>query len=169
MRAIETVAAQQTPSNCGTPISGGLGIALDHAKAVLQATQQFSFTDSTVDGQPVSTAILASGGSSTFSAISNGFSAQFIGDPCNLSKILIKAPYTDNQATVDQGLAAGHTVFCHHAAGCSIASRDLAGRKLHQCTCFRPETNHHREDAVHPLSNPGRKSPPQRFGGDFSS
>ena len=109
--AVETVAAEQASSNCSTPTSGGLGIALDRAKTVLQATQQFTFTDGTVDGQPASTATLASAGASTFSAIANGFSAQFIGDPCNLSRILVTAPYTDQQETVDQGLAAVNILF----------------------------------------------------------
>ena len=109
---IETLAAQQSSSPCnGTPTTGGLGIALDRAKSVLQSSGQFTFTDGTVDGQPASTATLASSGVSTFSAISNGFSAQFIGDPCNLSKILITAPYTDQQATIDQGLAAASLLF----------------------------------------------------------
>jgi hypothetical protein len=108
---IETFAATQFPSNCGTPTSGGLGIELGRAKTVLQATQQFTFTDGTIDGQPASTATLASAGASAFSAISDGFSAQFIGDPCNLSRILITAPYTDQQATVDQGVAAASLLF----------------------------------------------------------
>lgn len=107
---IETAAAAPT-STCGTPTTGGLGISLDRAKTMLQATGQFTFTDSTVDGQPVSTATLTSGGASSYSVISNGFSAQFIGDPCNLSRILITAPYTDQQATVDQGLAASTVLF----------------------------------------------------------
>jgi hypothetical protein len=109
---IETLAAQAASNPCtGTPTSGGMGITLYHAKSVLQATGQFSFTDGTVDGQPASTATLASAGVSTFSAISNDFSAQFIGDPCNLSKIVVTAPYTDQQATVDQGLAAAGFLF----------------------------------------------------------
>jgi hypothetical protein len=109
---IETMAAQQSSSPCtSTPTTGGLGIALDRAKTVLQATGQFTFTDGTVDGLPASTATLASGGATTFSAVSNGFSAQFIGDSCNLSRILITAPYTDQQATIDQGLAAANLLF----------------------------------------------------------
>jgi hypothetical protein len=104
---IETLAAQAASSPCtGTPTTGGLGIALDHAKTLLQATGQFSFTDGTIDGLPASTATLASAGASTFSAISNGFSAQFIGDPCNLSRIAVTTPYSDQPATIDQGLAA---------------------------------------------------------------
>ena len=109
---IQTLAAQQSSSPCnGTPTTAGLGIELGRAKTVLQTTGQFNFTDGSVDGLPASTATLASTGASTFSAISNGFSAQFIGDPCNLSRILIKAPFTDQQATVDQGLAAASLLF----------------------------------------------------------
>jgi hypothetical protein len=107
---IETAMAVPT-SVCGTPASGGLGVGLDKARAVLQATGQFTFTEGTVDGQPVSTATLSSSGAPSYSAISGGFSAQFIGDPCNLSKVLIKTPYTDQQETVNQGLAAATVLF----------------------------------------------------------
>lgn len=44
-------------------------------------------------------------------AVSEGFSARFIGDPCNLSRILINAPFTDNQDTIDQGLAAANILL----------------------------------------------------------
>jgi hypothetical protein len=109
---IETLAAQQASNPCtGTPTTGGLGIVLDHAKTLLQATGQFSFTDGTIDGLPASTATLASPGTSTFSEISNGFSAQFIGDPCNLSKIVVTTPYSGQPATIDQGLAAISFLF----------------------------------------------------------
>jgi hypothetical protein len=107
---IETAVAVPT-STCGTPSAGGLGVGIDRAKAVLQATGQFTFTDSTVNGQPVYTATLSSSAASGFSSISNGYSAQFIGDPCNLSRILITAPYTEQQETVDQGLTATTVLF----------------------------------------------------------
>jgi hypothetical protein len=111
---IETFAAQgsSTSSQCtGTPTAGGLGISLDHVKTMLQSSQQFAIKDGSVDGQPVSTVTLASDGSSNFSAIANGFSAQFIGDPCNLSRVLVTAPYTDKQETIDQGLTAATGLF----------------------------------------------------------
>jgi hypothetical protein len=108
---LETIASQSTSACPGTSTTGGLGLSLDHAKAVLQATQQFTFTDSTVTGQPASTATLSAGGASTFSAISSGFSAQFIGDPCNLSRILVTAPYTDQPETVTQGLTVTNSLF----------------------------------------------------------
>ncbi len=109
---IETLAAQQSSSTCtATPTSGGLGIGSDRVKTVLQATGQFTFTDGTVDGQPATTATLASAGASAFGAIANGFSAQFIGDQCNLSKIVVIAPYTDQQETVDQGVAVAGVLF----------------------------------------------------------
>ena len=110
--AVQTLAAGQTSgTDCGTSTPGGLGVALSTPKAVLEYTQQFTFTDSIVDGLPATTATLASAGASTFSSISNGFAAQFIGDPCNLSRIIINAPYTTDQSTVDQGLAVINILF----------------------------------------------------------
>jgi hypothetical protein len=111
MGGIETAAAGQTSSNCGTPSAGGLEITLDKVKAVLQYTQQVSFTEGTLNGQPVSTGTLSTTGASTFPAVSNGFSAQFIGDPCNLSEIKVITPRTDQQDTVDQGIAVVNTLF----------------------------------------------------------
>jgi hypothetical protein len=108
---IETAVAVPT-SDCGTPAAGGLGIGLDRARSVLQATGQFTFTESTsADGQPVSTASLSGSAASSYPSIANEFSAQFIGDPCNLSRILITAPYTDQQSTVNEGLAAATVLF----------------------------------------------------------
>jgi len=110
--AVETVAAQQSSSNCSsTPAAGGLGISLDVAKTVFQITNQFTFTDGTVDGQSASTVTLAPGGASTFPAIANGFSAQFIGDPCDVGKITVTIPRSDQQATVDQGIGVINVLF----------------------------------------------------------
>ena len=111
--ALETLAATAMPSNqCpDIPAAGGLGVSLVNAKAVLQMTQQFTFTDGSVGGQPVSTATLASAAAGGFSAISDGFSAQFIGDPCNLSEIKIIVPRTDQQNSVDQGIQAVNLVL----------------------------------------------------------
>ena len=51
--AVQTLAAGQTSgTDCGTSTPGGLGVALSTPKAVLEYTQQFTFTDSTVDGLP---------------------------------------------------------------------------------------------------------------------
>lgn len=108
---IETAASAQTSSTCGTSTPGGLGITLDKVKSVLQLTQQVTFTDGTVNGQPVSTATLSSTTASTFPTISNGFSAQFIGDPCNLSEIKVTTPRTDQQSTVDEGIAVLNILF----------------------------------------------------------
>jgi hypothetical protein len=47
---------------------------------------------------------LTTDGASTFPAIAQGFTAQFIGDPCNLSRITITIPRTDQQNTADQGV-----------------------------------------------------------------
>ena len=111
--ALETLAATAMPSNqCpDIPAAGGLGVSLVNAKAVLQMTQQFTFTDGSLGGQAVSTATLASAAAGGFSAISDGFSAQFIGDPCNLSGIKIIVPRTDQQDSVDQGIQAVNLVL----------------------------------------------------------
>ena len=110
--SVETMAAAAQPTNnCpATPTAGGLNVGLDNAKSVLQVTKQFTFTDGTVNGQPASTATLASDAAGAFSAISTGFSAQFIGDPCNLSEIKVTIPRLD-QTTVDQGIAVTTILF----------------------------------------------------------
>ena len=103
---IETIAAQQSTNTnkcTGTPTTGGLGVSVETAKTVLQMTQEFTFTDGTANGKPAVTATLTTSGASTFSAITQGFSAQFIGDVCNLSEITVTIPRTDQQDTVDQG------------------------------------------------------------------
>jgi hypothetical protein len=103
--AVETLSAQQSSSSCpATPTAPGLGISLDLVKTILQATQQFVFTDGTVNGLPASTATLGPTLTASFPDIATGFSAQFIGDPCNISELTISMPRTDNQATVDQAL-----------------------------------------------------------------
>jgi hypothetical protein len=101
---IETMVAAQTPSNCGTPTSGGLGVSVETARTVLQITQLFALADETANGQPALIATLTSAGASTFPDIAQGFSAQFIGDACNLNRILVTVPRSDQQATVDQGV-----------------------------------------------------------------
>jgi hypothetical protein len=103
---IETAAAQLPTSACpGTPTAGGLGISMDTARTVLQMSQQFAFADGTANGQPAVTVTLTSDGASTFPAIAQGFSAQFIGDPCNLSRVSVSIPRTDQQNTSDQGVS----------------------------------------------------------------
>ena len=103
---IETVAAQLPTSACtGTPTAGGLGISMDTARTVLQMSQQFAFADGTADGQPAVVATLTTTGASTFPAIAQGFSAQFIGNVCNLSKVSVTIPRTDQQDTADQGVS----------------------------------------------------------------
>ena len=108
---IETAASAPSSSNCTTTTPGGLGLTLDKVKSVLQLTQQVTFTDGTAGGLPVSTATLSSTSASTFPTISNGFSAQFIGDPCNLSEIKVTAPRTDQQSTVDEGIGILNILF----------------------------------------------------------
>ncbi len=108
--AVETAAAGAS-GNCGTPTPGGLGINLNTVKSILSVTQQLTFTEGTLNGQPVTTATLASVGATTFPTIAAGFSAQFIGDPCNLSEVQVTIPRTDQQSTIDEGLGIINVIF----------------------------------------------------------
>jgi hypothetical protein len=104
MEAMSTMAVGQGPSANTAPSAGGLDIALDSVKKV-QQTGRYSFTDSTEGGQPVSTAILTNEGGSIPPVIVKGFSARFIGDPANLSQILVTVPGTQDPATAYEELA----------------------------------------------------------------
>jgi hypothetical protein len=99
---METLAAQEASSS-GTMTPGHLGISLDTVKTMLQTTQQVTFTPGTYNGQPDTTATLTGSSASNFPAIASGFSADFIGDPTNLSEIRVTLPQTD-QATASQGM-----------------------------------------------------------------
>jgi hypothetical protein len=104
---LETLAAGQTgSSNCpSTPTAGGLGVSMNTAKSVFQIAQQFTIANGSVGGQPAAIVTLTPSGASSFPAIAQGFTAQFIGDPCNLSRISITIPRTDQQDTADQGVS----------------------------------------------------------------
>jgi hypothetical protein len=109
---METAAAQLPSSSCaGTPTSGGLGISMDTARTLLQMSQQFAFADGTADGQPAVIVTLTPDGASSFPAIAQGFTAQFIGNGCNLSRVSITIPRTDQQDTADQGLSVLNVVL----------------------------------------------------------
>jgi len=98
LKAMGTMASGQVPAANATPAAGRLNISLDDAKKV-QQSGRFSFTDTTEGGQPVSTAVLTTTGGSVSPAIVKGFSARFIGDPANLSQILVTVPRTEDPAT----------------------------------------------------------------------
>jgi hypothetical protein len=100
---IETLAASNPCTGTTTP--GGLGISMDTARTVLQMSKQFAFTDGTVKDQPAVIVALTPDGASSFPAIAQGFSAQFIGNACNLSRVTFTIPRTDQQDTVDQGIS----------------------------------------------------------------
>jgi hypothetical protein len=115
---IATAAAEFTPPalstsepSDGTPSVGGLGIKLEDVKTVLQVTQQFAFTDGTVDGKPAATAKLTSTAAASFPTLATGFSAAFIGDPKNLDEIKVTLPRTEAQATVDEGVGLVTVMF----------------------------------------------------------
>jgi hypothetical protein len=103
--AIETMVAGQSTNQCtGTATTGGLGVSVETARTLLQMTQEFAFADGTANGQPALIATLTTSGASTFPAIAQGFTAQFIGNVCNLSQISVTIPRSDQQDSVDQGL-----------------------------------------------------------------
>ena len=103
MGAMETLSAQQSSAS-GTMTPGHLGISLNSFEAVLQSTQQLTFTQGTVNGQPATTATLTGSGASSFPALASGFSAVFIGDPNDLTEIRVTLPQTDqNTATQAMG------------------------------------------------------------------
>jgi hypothetical protein len=98
LEAMGTAAAGQMESASATPAAGRLNIALDSVKKV-QQTGRYTFTDTTEGGQHLSTAVLINEGGSILPVIVKGFSARFIGDPANLSRILVTVPGTEDPAT----------------------------------------------------------------------
>ena len=115
---IETAAAGFTPPanatsapSAGTPSAGGLGIKLDDVKTVMQITQQFAFSDGTVDGKPAAIAKLTSTAAASFPTLATGFSAAFIGDSNNLTEIKVTLPRTEVQTTADEGIGLVSVMF----------------------------------------------------------
>lgn len=115
---IETSVAEFTPpavptsaASDGTPSAGGLGIKLEDVKTVMQVTQQFAFSDGTVDGKPAAIAKLTSTAAASFPTLASGFSAAFIGDPNNLDEIKVTLPRTEDQATVNEGIGLVSVMF----------------------------------------------------------
>ena len=119
MSPLETAAAEITPpalstsapDNNGTASKGGLGINLENVKTVMQATQQFTFTDGTVDGKPAAIASLSASAATSMPGFADGFSAAFIGDSTDLSEIKITIPNVADQASVDAGLSMMTVLF----------------------------------------------------------
>ncbi|HVM71519.1 MAG TPA: hypothetical protein VMT91_07145 [Anaerolineales bacterium] len=100
---LETAVASNACTGTTTP--GGLGIAIDSAKTFLQVTGQFAFAEGNADNQPAVIVTLTPNGASSFPAVAQGFNAQFIGSPCNLSRVTISLPRTDQSTTADQGVS----------------------------------------------------------------
>jgi|WetSurMetagenome_2_1015567.scaffolds.fasta_scaffold256655_2 hypothetical protein len=86
------------------PSAGGLNIRMDNVRQVLDMTGQIILTDGNENGTAVTTARLTSMAASTFSLIADGFTAEFIGNPCNLTEIRTTIPRMEGQKTVDQGV-----------------------------------------------------------------
>lgn len=92
------------------PTPGGPVIALANVQGVLQMSKQFDFSTATIAGQPATIGKLNTQGASSYSAVADGFSIQFIGDPNNLSLIRVTIPRSDNAETTRQGLAVTNVV-----------------------------------------------------------
>jgi hypothetical protein len=109
----ETAAANAIPtSSCpSTPNGSGLGIQVDTAESVLQASGQFTFTDTTLNGQQAMEVGFSDTGKKAFPALASGSSALLVGDPCNLSEIQVTFPRSDNQDTVTQALTVMTLLF----------------------------------------------------------
>jgi len=102
--AMPTLASTATASG-SIPVTGsGLGAKLDDVKSVMQATQQFEFSDGNVNGQPASIAKLTSNAAATFPTLASGFSAAFIGDPTNLSEIKVTLPRSADQPAMEESI-----------------------------------------------------------------
>ena len=98
-------------SSDAVPSTGGLGIDIEKVKAVLEATKQFTFTDSSVDGQPALVAGLSSDLATAMPMVAESFSAVFIGDPKDISEIRISVPSSEDQAAVQTGLGMVTVIF----------------------------------------------------------
>ena len=120
LEALGTAAAEITPpvevattgpdSGSNTPSTTGLGISVDNIKTIMQASQQFTFTDETVNGQPAVVARLSSTAAAAMPAGAD-FSAAFIGDSSNLGEIKISMPYSTDQTAVDSAMGMVTVLF----------------------------------------------------------
>ncbi|HEY3312347.1 MAG TPA: hypothetical protein VGK00_11970 [Anaerolineales bacterium] len=119
LEAVETSAAEMTPPVAATTgpagaeksPESGLGISLKSVRPILEGTQQFTFTDGTVGGQPAVITSLSPSAGTSMPGLTSNFSVAFIGNPDNLGQIRITSPYSDNQAEVDAGLGMLTVVF----------------------------------------------------------
>ncbi|MEI7844489.1 MAG: hypothetical protein WCK35_01675 [Chloroflexota bacterium] len=93
------------------PSTGGLGIDIEKVKTVLETTKQFTFTESSVDGQPALVAGLSSDLATAMPVVAESFSAVFIGDPKDISEIRISVPSSEDQAAVQTGLSMVTVIF----------------------------------------------------------
>jgi hypothetical protein len=109
--AVVNAPGQSSPGFGSVPTPGGPVIALANVLGVLQMSKQYDFSTGTVAGQPATFAKLNGQGAASFPAVADGLSIELIGDPNNLSSILITIPRSDNAETAQQGLSAA-SVIC---------------------------------------------------------
>ena len=116
---METSVAEFTPPPAlmtalpgdATAPAGTLGIKLQDVKTVLGATQQFVFSDDTVNGKPAAIVKLSSTAAASFPSLTKAFSVAFIGDAANLNEIKVVLPPAVDQQTVDEGVGLVGIVF----------------------------------------------------------
>ncbi len=109
LNSMATMAANQpssndSSSNGSSPTAGGLGISADSVKAILTASGQFTAADGTVNGQTATIIKLSDAGAATFPNLGSGFEADLIGDPADISQVLVVTPRSDQQGSSDQGM-----------------------------------------------------------------
>lgn len=109
--ATPTAAAPKTPSAGEKSPASGLGVSLKSVRPILEGTQQFTFKDGTIGGQPAVIASFSASAATSMPGISTDFSAAFIGNQDDLGQIRITTPYTEDQASVDAGMGMLTVIF----------------------------------------------------------
>lgn len=114
---LNTAIADFTPpalpnlNGSGTASAGGLGISVTNIRKAMEATNQFVYTDGTLDGKPALIATLSSSAATTMPGFSEVFSIAFVGDPENLEEIKMTVPFSSDSAAVSAGLGLVTVMF----------------------------------------------------------
>ena len=110
-----TAAAKYTPpaglTDNSTAIPGRLGIRLVDVRTVMDATQQFTFSEKKLGGKPAAIAKLSVSAAKAMPGLAQDFSAAFIGEPTDLSEIKISVPYTEDKQAIQEGQVMVTTLF----------------------------------------------------------
>ncbi len=107
--SMETTVAQYTPPASDTTPGAPVTLSLNNAELILKASGQFDFQQGTVNGQSATIATLSTNGASSFTGM-QGFTAQFVGDPNNLSSIILTAPLV-SQSDITSAIAVDDVIL----------------------------------------------------------